>query len=237
MRVLMTGSAGNIGQVLVRGLKDKFELRGFDLNPTPGLEDSMVGDLADLDTLLKATEGTEGVIHLGGLPHGDEWEPILHNKIIGTYNLFEAARQNGVRRIAYASRAGLVGPYPEETFRTADLPPRPQSFYSVSKVFGEAVAYRYSSRYDMEVVCVRISNIKPEQMRPKGTKITSTTGHFLSHDDCVHLFEQCLIQPGIKYEIIYGVSNCCPTRYDLGYARKILGYNPKDRIQDFIEKD
>lgn len=236
MRVLMTGSAGNMGQILVRGLKDKFELRGFDLKPTPGLDDQMVGDLANFDAVLQASEGMEGVIHLGGHPKGDEWEPILHSNIIGTYNLFEAAHQNGVRRIAYASRAGLVGPYPEDVMRTADLRPRPNSFYSVSKVFGEAVAYRYASRSEIEVVCVRISNIKPERVRPKGTKIGST-GHFLSHDDCVHLFEQCLIQPAIKYEIVYGVSNCSPSRYDLEYARKILGYNPKDKMQDFIEKD
>lgn len=148
----------------------------------------------------------------------------------------EAARQNGVRRIAYASRAGLVGPYPEEMIRTAALLPRPQSFYSLSKVFGENLGYVCSSRHGMEVICVRISNIKRERMLPKGTKI-SPTGHFLSHDDCVHLFEQCIIQPAIKYEIVYGVSNNCPNRYDIEYARKIIGYNPKDRMQDFIEKE
>ena len=237
MRVLMTGSAGNVGRILVRGLKDKFEFRGFDLKPTAGLEDSVVGDLADFDAVLKATEGMEAVIHLGAAAGGGEpWERVLPSNIIGTYNVFEASRQNGVRRIAFASRACVVCAYPEWMMRTADLVPRSDTYYTVSKVFGEQIGYMYSSRFDMEVVCVRIGNIKPDLMRPKGTQV-GATGHFLSHGDAIHLFEQCLIQPAIKYEIVFGVSNNSPSRYDLEYARRILGYNPVDKQQDFIESD
>jgi len=237
MRVLMTGSAGNIGQILVRGLKDKFELRGFDLIPTPGLEDFMVGDLADFNAVFKATEGVEAIIHLGAAAGGDQpWEKVLPSNIVGTYNVFEASKQNGVRRIVFASRACVVCAYPQSVTLTADLAPRSDSYYTVSKVFGEQLGYMYSSRFDIEVVCVRVTNIKPELMRPKGTKL-SPTGHFLSHRDCVHLFERCLIQPAIKYEIVFGVSNNSPSRYDLEHARKTIGYNPVDRMQDFIESD
>jgi uronate dehydrogenase len=237
MRVLVVGSAGRIGKVLVEGLKEKYQLRGLDLKPTPGLEDGVVGDVADLDTVLKATEGMEAVIHLATAGGGEQpWASILRVNIIGTYNVFEASRQNGVRRIAFASRAGVQSGYPPEVFRSADLPPRPDSYYSVSKVFGESIGHMYVMRFGMEVVCVRIGNCPAGGKYPKGTGL-SPGGQFLSYRDAVHLFERCIIHPGVKYEIVYGVSNNSPCRYDKEYAAKAIGYHPVDRMQDFIETD
>ena len=237
MRVLITGAAGKIGSVLVKGLKDRYRVRGFDRAEMPDLEDGLVGDVADFDAVLKATEGMEAVIHLAAVPSGAApWEEILPNNIIGTYNVFEASRQNGVRRIAFASRAGVLSAYPRELIRTADMVPRPDSYYSISKVFGENLGFMYSSRYEMEVVCVRIGNFPASGRYPKGTQV-SNIGSFLSHRDAVHLFEQCIVQPGIQYEVVFGVSNNSPCRYDIEYARKILGYRPVDRMQDFIETE
>jgi len=237
MRVLLTGSAGIVGQVLVAGLKEKYALRGFDLKPTPGLEESVVGDLADFAVVVEATQGMDAVIHLADIGRADKgWPAILRNNIVATYNVFEAARQSGVRRIAYASRAGVLSPYPRQMKRTAEMFPLSDSYYTVSKVFGEQLGHMYSSRFGLEVVCVRVGNIRAEVMRPKGTPV-SDIGSFFSHRDCVHLFERCLIQPAIKYEVVFGVSNNSPCRYDVEYARKALGYEPQDKMQDFIEKD
>lgn len=237
MRVLITGSAGQIGRVLVAGLKGKYRVHGFDLKPTPGLADALIGDLADFDAVLQATEGMECVIHLGGnVSGGVPWPDILRNNIVGTYNVFEASRQNGVRRIVFASRAGVLSAYPADVTRTADLVPRPASYYSVSKVFGEQLGFMYSNRFEMEVACVRIGNCRGFDKYPKGTRI-SPTGTPLSARDAVHLFERCIVQPGIQYEIVFGVSDNCPSLYDIEHARKVLGYNPVDRHQDMIESE
>ena len=80
VRVLITGAAGRIGSVLVKGLKDRYRVRGFDRVEMPDLEDSLVGDVADFDAVLKATEGMEAVIHLAAVPSGAEglrtgWHP------------------------------------------------------------------------------------------------------------------------------------------------------------------
>ena len=154
MRILVTGAAGAVGTAVVKGMKDRYSLRGFDHVPMPDIEDAIVGDVTDFDTVLKATQDMEAVIHLAGNPSGGApWEDILQNNIIGTYNVFEAARQNGVRRIAFASRAGLLAPYPKDIMRTVDMTPRPETYYSISKVFGESLGYMYSARFDMEFVC------------------------------------------------------------------------------------
>ena len=64
MKVLITGAAGAVGSTLVKGMKDRHTIRGLDRLPMPDLEDAIEGDVADFDTMLKATEGMDAVIHL-----------------------------------------------------------------------------------------------------------------------------------------------------------------------------
>lgn len=225
MRVLITGAAGRIGRVLVEGLKHRHQLRGLDLQDMPDLENAAVGNVADFDTCLRSTEGMEAVIHLGGVPGGGgSWEEILPSNIVGTYNVFEAARRNGVRRIAYASRAGLLGPYPKSQQRTVDMYPRPESYYSVSKVFGESLGYMYAARHGMEVVSVRIGNFKTERPLPQHP-------HQLSHGDAVRCFEAAITWPTVKYEVVFGVSDSDWPLYDVNHGRRAIGYEPQDRSE------
>ena len=111
-----------------------------------GYDDVHTSDLSDYDSVLKVTAGMDAIVHLGGDPGGGtplhpggSWESILNSNIIGARNVFEAAKENGVRRIAYASRAGVLGDYPQDdphTFRHTTLPTTPRGDYTISKVFG-----------------------------------------------------------------------------------------------------
>jgi len=222
MRILITGAAGGVGSTLVSGMKDRYEIRGLDRLPMSELEDTIIGDVADFDTMLEATKGMDAVIHLTGVDH--EWEGVLQSNIIGTYNMLETARLNGVKRIAYASRAGVVGPYPETVKRTVDMPTLPRGFYTVSKVFGEAIGYSYASQYDMGFVAVRIGNFNRNRPLPEHP-------HHLSHTDAVRMFERAIIHPDVKFEIVFGVSDSNWPRYDLDHGRLAIGYYPQDRYE------
>ena len=222
MRILITGASGAVGTVLVKGLRDRYSLRGFDRVPMDELDDMVVGELTDFEVVARATHGMEAVVHLAGNPLGSApWEEILNSNIIGTYNLFEAARQSGVRRVVFASRAGLLAPYPEEITRTIDMPPRPESYYSISKVFGENLGYMYASQFGLECVSVRIGNVRAD--RPQAEH-----PHHLSHADLVRVFERAVIQPEIEYEVVFGVSGGDWPLYDLEHGRRVIGYEPEN---------
>ena len=232
MRILITGAGGGIGSTLVKGMKDRYALRGLDRVPMPDLEDAIVGDMADFDTVLKATQDMDAVIHLANdktRPVGERirtsgGDTLPSNNFIGTYNLFEAARQSGVRRFVYASRAGLLSPYPKSIMRTVDMMPRPESYYSISKVFGESMGYMYTRQFGMEFVAVRIGNFNRDRPYPDHP-------HQLSHGDAVRVFERAVTHPGVKFEIVFGVSDSTWKLYDLEHGKKAIGYYPQDKSE------
>ena len=220
MKILITGAAGAVGRQLIKGLGDRYELRGLDRLPIPDLDDVIVGDVGDYATMLKATEGMGATIHLTGVDH--DWEWVLPTNLVGTYNMLETARVNGVRRVVYASRAGVHGPQPDEITRRVDMPLQPIGLYTVSKVFGEALGFSYVQQHEMEFVAVRIGNFNRNRDQPQHP-------HQLSHGDCVRVFERAVIHPGVKYEIVYGVSDSTWPRYDLDHGRRVIGYDPQDK--------
>ncbi|MBM3932820.1 MAG: NAD(P)-dependent oxidoreductase [SAR202 cluster bacterium] len=222
MKVLITGAAGAVGSTLVRGMKDRYELRGFDRQPMPEMADAIVGDVADPEAVKRATEGVEVVIHLAGAPGGGyPWEAVLPSNFVGCYNVFEACRLNGVRRVVYASRAGILG-WVKDTMRTVDQVPRPDSYYSASKIFGEGMGWMYQLRYGIEFLGVRIGNFSRTRDLPEHP-------HQLSHGDAVRVFERAAIQPGVKYEIVFGVSDSTWPMYDIDHGRRVIGYYPQDK--------
>ena len=223
MRVLITGSAGRIGQHLINNMKDRYEFRGLDIRPTPGIDDFTVASVADWHAVFEATKDMDAVIHLSNV--GGEWEQALQS-MIGTYNVFESAQQNGVKRIAFASRGGVhpQSHYPRSMTRTADLPTRPDSFYTITKVYGEAFGDMYASRYGMGIVSVRIGNFNENRDLP-------VDPHQLSHGDCVRVFEAAITAPNIKHERVFAVSDSNWPLYDLDHGRKVIGYCPQDRSE------
>ena len=111
MKILITGAAGAVGTVLIKGLGDRYQLRAFDRLPLPELEDVVVGELTDFEAVVRATQGMDAVIHLAGNPSGAApWEEILHSNIIGTYNLFEAARRERGKPHRFRQSRRSAGP-------------------------------------------------------------------------------------------------------------------------------
>jgi len=231
-KILITGAAGDVGSHLRRELAGRYALRLSDIRPVADVapeEEFIRGDCASLRDMGKVTRGVDAVVHLGGFSVEGDWETILRANIVGTYNVFEAARQNGVRRMVFATSNHAVGFYDRDETIDHRVYPKPDSRYGVSKVFGEALGSLYADKYGMEVVCVRIGNVNPRPMDKRRLSI------WLSPRDLAQLVSIAIDRPGIRFEIVYGVSGNRRSWYDNANAER-LGYEPQDDSEPWAEE-
>ena len=98
-------------------------------------ETFIAADLADAAAIERAVAGADGIVHLGGLSTEAPWEAILRSNIVGTYNLFEAARKQGVKRVVFASTNHVMGFYPREQTIGVQALPLPDTRYGVCEGF------------------------------------------------------------------------------------------------------
>ena len=231
-RVLITGAAGGIGRMirpLLRGVYPVLRLSDVvAIDPEPG-EEFMPADLADLSAIEPICAGVDGVIHLGASSVEDRWEPVLNNNIVGGYNLFEAARRQGVPRVVFATTNHVVGFYRRQRTIDHTVMPRPDSRYGVSKAFGEALGRMYADKYGLRVLNIRIGNVAE---RPADRRRLSI---WISPRDLVQLMRIGLEHPDIHFEVVYGVSDNARAWYDNGNAFR-LGYAPADRAEDYASE-
>jgi uronate dehydrogenase len=224
--ILITGACGRIGKCLRAGLRQPGRtLRLTDIvdpGQAAASEQCVRADLSDFGAAREVAEGADAIVHLAGLVGAElSWQDVLRNNIETTYNVFEAARQEGVRRVVFASSIHFHGFLRRAAQGTASAPFRPDSLYGVAKVFGEATGRLYADKYGLEVVCLRIASF-----RPKPT-IQRELGTWLSPDDAVRLFQASLTAPNVHFEILYGTSKNSLSLYEKGRSAE-MGYEPLD---------
>jgi uronate dehydrogenase len=231
-RILITGAGGGIGRSLRETLQGVYPvLRLSDrvaLAPAREGEEVNRTELSDFAAVERMVTGVDGIIHLGGISGEDEWPTILEGNIIGLYNVFEAARRAGVKRIVFATSNHAVGFYPRAQKIDHRVVPRPDSRYGVSKAFGEAIASLYSDKYGIGVLCTRIGNFGSKPIDKRRLSI------WISPRDYTQLVRIGLEHPDIRYEIMYGVSNNQRSWYDNSNAER-LGYRPQDDSEPYAE--
>src|SRR5258708_2027207 len=163
-KILITGAAGDVGSHLRRELAGRYELRLADIGPVKNLapgEEFIRGDCASLRDMLRVTKGVAAVVHLGGFSVEGPWEVILRANILGTYNVFEAARRNGARRLAFATSNHAVGFYRRDETIDHRVYPQPDSRYGAAKAVGEALGSLYADKYGMQVLSIPTRNLPP----------------------------------------------------------------------------
>lgn len=180
---LVTGGAGFIGSNLCEAILNLgYRVRCLDDLSTGKRENVEMfldhpnytfikGDIKDLDTCMKATEGVDYVLHQaawGSVPRSIEM-PLFYaqNNIMGTMNMLEASRQNGVKRFVYASSSSVYGDepvLPKHEGKEGNL----LSPYAVSKRVNEECAKQYTRHYGLETVGMRYFNVFGRRQDPNG---------------------------------------------------------------------
>jgi nucleoside-diphosphate-sugar epimerase len=238
--VLVTGLGGVIGGAMREHLGDRYDLRGLGRRPGPGGVPWTVGDIGDFDAIRPAFAGVDAVVHLAAVLGGRaELDPYVRGNVVGTYNVFEAARRAGVRRVVFASSGAVISgiekdePYasfiegraPAAPTLTHTSPLRPAGLYGCSKVWGEVLARHYADAHRMSMLCLRIGRVKPED-RPTEPREFAV---WCSRRDIARMIGACLDAPlDLRFDIFYVTSRNRRGYRDLEHARKVLGWTPLD---------
>ncbi len=246
-RVLITGMSGLIGGILKDHLLEAggYELTALNRREVEGIR-TVRADISDLDGILPAFEGQDVVVHLAAYLGSQDWEGQHSGNVLGTYNVFEAARRAGVKRVIFASSGNAIRgfertpPYSDIAAGNYDRVPagyrklthydvRPEALYGAAKVWGEALARHFSDDYDMSMICVRIGSVtrgnRPRTMRENAI--------YLSHRDVATHLKACIdAADDLKFDIFFAVSNNRWNYRDLSHPLEVLGWEPQDSADD-----
>ena len=247
-KVLVTGMSGRIGGAVLKYLGQKYDFTALNRRPMDGVR-CVTGDIADFNSIRPHFDGQEAVVHLAAALGGvADARDIVERNIWGTYNVFEAARQAGVKRVIFASSGSVILGYTKESpwrelesgeydklpaswpLLTHESAVRPDSIYGCSKVWGEALGRSYHDSYDLSVMCVRFSWI-PADDRPGPVRTYSV---WCSHRDAAQMVDKCLTAPdSLGFDIFFAVSDNKYNYRDVSHAKEVVGYEPRDRAEDY----
>lgn len=234
-RVLITGAAGRIGSSLAESLRDRYDLRLHyheHVPEKPPVDDIVIADVANYAQFAPALNGVDAVVHLAADPNTQAtWESVRDRNLSGTYNVFDAARLAGVKKIIFASTNHVMGMYDRDQAWPiyVNQPVRPDSLYGVSKAFGEALGRHYVDRYGMSIICLRIGWFLTQPHDEIGLWM------WLSPRDCAQVTWRAIGSP-LKFGIFYAISRNARRHWDITNTIDQLGYRPEDDSELFAKE-
>src|ERR1700753_602728 len=204
-KIALSGAGGQLGSVvraamIARGTPLRSAAGSKALTPLVEGEDVMHGDLRDPAIVDRLLDGVDVLIHFAGTSVERPLPEIIDNNLRALVEVYEGARRQGVKRVVFASSNHAIGMYPVTEHLGLNCALRPDGFYGLSKVWGEAMSRMYWDKHGIEGICLRIGTAieKPTEFRHLST--------WLGNDDLVQLIDRCIKVPDIGFLIAWGVS-------------------------------
>ena len=204
---LVSTDKDDIGKILKNEVFKKIKLENFN----------------QVDKILKKTDV---IVHFGAYSNEGPFQEILEANILGAYNIWKSAKKHKIKRIIFASSIHSVGMYQVDQNINHKVMHKPDTFYGLSKSFGENLAQMYWDKCGIECLCIRILSC---------AKVTSkrSLSTWLSYDDLIRIVIQSIKIKKLGFEIIYGVSKNKRSAIDNTNAVKKLKMKIKDNAEKF----
>lgn len=234
-KVALSGASGNVGRILrVELPKHGVDLRSAGgrtrLEPLHEGEDVMHGDLKDPAVVDRLLSGVDVLIHMGGTSVERPLPEIIENNLVALHQVYEGARRHKVRRIVFASSNHAFGMYAVKDRLRLNAEVRPDGFYGLSKVWGEAMARMYWDKHGIEGISLRIGTTMgrpPENFRQLST--------WMGTEDLVQLILRSIQARDVGYAAVWGISANTRGYYDLSEGNAI-GYEPTQNAEDWASE-
>ena len=250
-KVLITGASGLIGSLTIAALGDKYDFSGLSRRRVEGIPHFAV-DIIQADAIGPAFHGVDTVLHLAaanGIDQVNDWSATMAGTVQGTLNVYEAAREAGVKRVVHMSSGctqlayewddqlpfGALANGPDDqipetwTMVDPDWPVRPDSPYAIGKLFGEHLGRYYADKYGMSTIVIRLGAVLPGN-RPQ---VRRHYPGYLSQSDCVQMIDKCISAPdSIDFDVFNAISENKYRWRSTDRTKEVLGWEPTGCAED-----
>jgi nucleoside-diphosphate-sugar epimerase len=235
--VLITGATGEVARGVLPHLEGQVALRLLAPDP-PGDDPRRIqADVLDWEALGRAMAGVQAVLHLAvASGHSGSYEDDAFNdrrfdvNVKGTYHVLETARRCGVRRVVHVSSLMVVWGHGHAGTVPGDAEPRPVGTYALTKALSEEIARHYARAHGLEVVTLRIA--APLDVNGPDLRGRPVRPQQVPFPDLAQAFARALTVPLSGYQVVTIVGDSSRCAWDLGPARRVLGYAPRYRLDD-----
>lgn len=226
MRVLVTGAAGTIGKPVCEALAQRgHTIRRFDRVPSGA--DEIIGDIADGARVLEACRDIEAIVHLAAMPDDAPFLELVPPNVIGLFNVLDAARQCGVKRVVLASSVQVCWSHGPHEPRTGDQA-EPHNHYALTKLWAEEMGAMYARIYPLSIIAARIGWMVRDLREALAIRRQAMTRNYISRRDVAH-FMACAIEATEGgFQALYAIGPEGQGSYDLAAARERIGFAPQD---------
>ena len=252
-RIAVTGAASDVGRTALPALETAgHDVTAYTHSPHDDINSELL-EITSLDEFIAALQGHDVVVHLAAksLP-SDPWTEVLPVNIKGAYNCYEAALVAEIDRVVFASTNHVVQHHnsrgPENHDKIVDKPEpirpgdrfRPDSYYGVSKAFGETLGTYYADRHDIEVVNLRIGWLDSETLRRTIVEDKDNARYaramYLSERDCRDALVKSVEADIPRNPLTVNILSRNQERYlTLTEAMRGLGYEPRDDSSEVFD--
>jgi hypothetical protein len=238
-KILVTGSRGRLGSLIAKGLADEFDVFSVDRGPSHGDPHYRQADITDFAQVLPLMEEMDAVVHMAaasGWALDQSHDPAsvsefdrltLRVNVEGTFNIFEAARRAGVRRVVYTSSMTTIYGDRHRPRYDETTPPDPTNLYACTKIFGENLARTYWRNHGLSAISLRVGQPFPIGYELDDIWWTNVRARsiFVAVED-VLLAVRCALKTEVQHGVYPVISASDNQRFDITLSQEI-GYRPR----------
>jgi nucleoside-diphosphate-sugar epimerase len=227
MNVLVTGSSGAIGRPVCAELARQGDVvRGFDRVQADEPHEMFLGQIEHPNHVRQAMRGVDAVIHLAANPYDAPFPELIGPNVLGLFNVLDAARAEGVRRVVLASSVQVVGKRNDRRIKAEHR--SPNNHYAVTKVLAEEMGAMYSQRFGLEVIAARIGWMVRDEREARRMLELGLFHIYVSRADIARFFYLSVHSEFNGFAVLWAMGADGRDRFDLEPAQRAIGYEPQE---------